>query len=459
MMYRAPEMVDLYREDFIDTKVDIWSLGCMVYKLAFYNDPFEGKLGILNGRYRIPDNSIYSSRLHNFIAYLLQTDPVKRPDIFDVLQTLGVNVQRPVTQTSRPPRRTNNEPASPKPVVSRQLQNSGGNGRSSVVNSSEGKKPSGATTQAGGQLFSMLDWHSNDNGSTGFHQTAAANVGPTNNSGFPQQTHQLKLSGSNGATSNGDLDDDLFSDFVGFSVTPASAPGQQPAVPKETVSRTSSPFFDPQPTNFGSVPLPTPAGAFASPPVSGNGNGKGSLRGSGPADAIFDPFGTSSNSNSNSNTSSPAPSLHASRDDSQGIQSILNLFTSAPSPSFSPATSHPSSPAVLPMHTTSPLAYSGGFTQHPTTIYNTAYPQQPVQPSPYAYPYGSTLQQPVTAYPQSQAMMHPLAYTQQPLHLQPQHQPLQPMYQQQQPLQQQAPAASAADPFAGLLGGLLKQSQ
>ncbi len=44
------------------------ALGCLLFKMMFYTDPFDGKLGILNARYRIPDNSVYSSRLHDLIS-------------------------------------------------------------------------------------------------------------------------------------------------------------------------------------------------------------------------------------------------------------------------------------------------------------------------------------------------------------------------------------------------------
>ena len=35
MMYRAPEMVDLYSGKVVDTRVDVWALGCVLYTLAF----------------------------------------------------------------------------------------------------------------------------------------------------------------------------------------------------------------------------------------------------------------------------------------------------------------------------------------------------------------------------------------------------------------------------------------
>lgn len=55
-MYRAPEMLDLYSNQRIDTGADIWALGCVLYLLCFLKHPFEDgtKLRIINGKYVIP---------------------------------------------------------------------------------------------------------------------------------------------------------------------------------------------------------------------------------------------------------------------------------------------------------------------------------------------------------------------------------------------------------------------
>ncbi|XP_039277735.1 serine/threonine-protein kinase ppk29 [Nilaparvata lugens] len=85
LSYRAPEMIDIYSGRPITTKADIWALGCLLYKLCFFSLPFgESSLAIQSGQFTIPDNSKYSKNMHCLIRYMLEPDPDKRPDIFQV---------------------------------------------------------------------------------------------------------------------------------------------------------------------------------------------------------------------------------------------------------------------------------------------------------------------------------------------------------------------------------------
>lgn len=50
--YRSPEQVALHLGHVVSEKVDIWALGVMLYKLAFFHTPFEDMRG------RVDDSSI-----------------------------------------------------------------------------------------------------------------------------------------------------------------------------------------------------------------------------------------------------------------------------------------------------------------------------------------------------------------------------------------------------------------
>jgi AP2-associated kinase len=90
LMYRPPEMCDLYQRYTINEKIDIWMLGCVAFVLCFYKHPFldAGKLGIVNAAFQIPDDSKYSDKMKDFIRLMLTPNPSMRPDIFQVIDIL-----------------------------------------------------------------------------------------------------------------------------------------------------------------------------------------------------------------------------------------------------------------------------------------------------------------------------------------------------------------------------------
>ncbi|KAI0635797.1 Pkinase-domain-containing protein [Trametes polyzona] len=95
MAYRAPELFDVKTGITLDEKVDIWSLGCTLYALAYSHSPFENTqtteqggsiaMAVMGAQYKHP-NSAYSQGLKNLIDSMLKVNPQDRPDIHQVIR-------------------------------------------------------------------------------------------------------------------------------------------------------------------------------------------------------------------------------------------------------------------------------------------------------------------------------------------------------------------------------------
>lgn len=88
LMYRAPEMVNLYLGHPITEAVDVWALGCILYTLAFHRHPFDAgtELQIVNASVSFPASSPYAPEVHALIRYALQPDPTARPTVFQLIE-------------------------------------------------------------------------------------------------------------------------------------------------------------------------------------------------------------------------------------------------------------------------------------------------------------------------------------------------------------------------------------
>ena len=92
-LYMAPEMLNNLPYDF---KVDIWSLGCIIYELCALEVPFNGNnmgeliKNIKSGRY-IPIPNIYSNDLKKIISLMLQINPKKRISSQELLNLPIIN--------------------------------------------------------------------------------------------------------------------------------------------------------------------------------------------------------------------------------------------------------------------------------------------------------------------------------------------------------------------------------
>jgi AP2-associated kinase len=156
MAYRAPEMIDLYRKQLINEKVDIWALGVMLYKLAYFVHPFDedSSLGILNMRYEIPEDSPFSDTLVKMIRktislfhilicieFMLVADPAQRPDIYAVLAKVA-SIRHGKYERKTPAKRTQAPPTVVEPEVAPLPT----------------KAATAASTSGNVKLFDILDW-------------------------------------------------------------------------------------------------------------------------------------------------------------------------------------------------------------------------------------------------------------------------------------------------------------
>jgi len=80
MLYRPPELSDVYQRRKIGVSVDMWQLGCILYTLIFYRHPFQDSeaLAISQANYSVPQTHGYSEKLEDVMHWLLAKDPIDR---------------------------------------------------------------------------------------------------------------------------------------------------------------------------------------------------------------------------------------------------------------------------------------------------------------------------------------------------------------------------------------------
>ncbi|KAF5344304.1 hypothetical protein D9757_012362 [Collybiopsis confluens] len=101
MAYRAPELFDVKTGIDLDEKVDIWSLGCLLFAMLYSHSPFENTqtteqggsiaMAVLNAQYKHPQavSGRYSAGLRELVDKMLRVDPKERPVIGEVVRLCG----------------------------------------------------------------------------------------------------------------------------------------------------------------------------------------------------------------------------------------------------------------------------------------------------------------------------------------------------------------------------------
>ncbi|KAI9598647.1 kinase-like domain-containing protein [Syncephalis fuscata] len=103
MAYRAPELFDVKTGTTLNEAVDIWSLGCLLYAIAYGESPFEAAvneaggsvaLAVQSGKFQFPSNTNYSEEFKGLVKGLLVTDPKQRPDINKTISMVEAHMEQ-----------------------------------------------------------------------------------------------------------------------------------------------------------------------------------------------------------------------------------------------------------------------------------------------------------------------------------------------------------------------------
>eukprot|EP01095_Lingulamoeba_sp_RSL-Kostka_P009294 TRINITY_DN3204_c0_g2_i3.p1 TRINITY_DN3204_c0_g2~~TRINITY_DN3204_c0_g2_i3.p1 ORF type:complete len:440 (-),score=138.66 TRINITY_DN3204_c0_g2_i3:143-1462(-) len=96
ILYRAPELFEIYSNTLIDSRIDVWSLGCTFYHFMFGFSPFEAiyskgdsvKLAACNMNFSFPENHKYTDGLISLIKRMLQSNPDDRIFLEEVIEEI-----------------------------------------------------------------------------------------------------------------------------------------------------------------------------------------------------------------------------------------------------------------------------------------------------------------------------------------------------------------------------------
>lgn len=121
-MYRPPEILDTYLHYEINTSMDIWALGCLIFCIRFGQHPFEdsSKLRIINCKYSIPSSVNHQETIIDMIKQCLQVNPADRIDCSTILKRMDenfVDLNSPCIMPKIPPHSTKMSPIAEQPAL------------------------------------------------------------------------------------------------------------------------------------------------------------------------------------------------------------------------------------------------------------------------------------------------------------------------------------------------------
>ena len=278
-MYRAPEMVDLYKKEVINEKVDVWALGCILYTLAFFTQPFQegGNLQIIGGSYHVPEDHKFSKHVITLIKKMLTLSPKKRPDITKVME-----LNQKWIKALKKEGHTVDIPKIKKAKKAKEEEEDDSD--DSEDDDDEGEKKTNGKPSMNTDFEADFDTDFNAHSPTSAAKSSSSlhpsqsfpNAFPASHSTPPSAQSSPAIppvgrSMSNPAPAAGVFDMSAFADsLVGGATSPppASAPAQPPPAAARAVSpahgvRTPSPSLPPPPSSGGARKAHTPTAAAA----------------------------------------------------------------------------------------------------------------------------------------------------------------------------------------------------